>query len=383
MAQSTVQTLVSPGRYVQGRGALAQFGENLARVGKKPLIISDAFVRELVGDRVVASLEAAGLPVIWEEFRGIPHPGEIARFVEFIKQHDADVVVGVGGGSAIDVAKSSGHETGIRWVTVPTAASTDAPTSALGVIYTAEHNFLEYRIFPHNPDLVLVDVDVIAAAPPVFLAAGVGDALATWLEAKAVAASFSDTIAGDLATVTGTALAKLSWEIIWENALPAMDAVRDGLITPAVEKLTEANILLSGLGFESGGLAAAHAIHNGLTQVPQTHGLMHGFKVNIGSLTQLVLEGAPYQEIVDFIKFTTRVGLPTTLTEVGIDVDDIDTITKVAEGATAEGETIHCMPFEVTVPALVDALRSIEHLSRRIREEAGLPAPVLYTPTKH
>lgn len=106
---------------------------------------------------------------------------------------------------------------------------------------------------------------------------------------------------------------------------------------------------------------------------------MHGFKVNGGSLTQLVLEGAPYQDIVDFIEFTTRVGLPTTLTEVGIDVDDIDTITKVAEGATAEGETIHCMPFEVTVPALVDALRSINHLSRRIRE-GGAPRPCAVHP---
>ena len=100
-------------------------------------------------------------------------------------------------------------------------------------------------------------------------------------------------MAGGLPTLTGTALAELSWDVLWDNALQAVDAVRDHQVTPAVEKVIEANTLLSGLGFESGGLAAAHAVHNGLTAVAATHGLAHGQKVNIGSVTQLVLEGAP------------------------------------------------------------------------------------------
>ena len=179
---------------------------------------------------------------------------------------------------------------------------------------------------------------------------------------------------------TGTSLARLSWDLLWENALPAVDAVRHHLVTPAVEKVVEANTLLSGLGFESGGLAAAHAIHNGLTAVPQTHGLTHGQKVNIGTLTQLVLEGAPSEEVEAFVEFTTRVGLPTTLTEVGLSVDDVTDLTTVAEAATAPGETIHAMPFEVHVPDLVDALRSIESLSTGIRERAALPAPVPHHP---
>jgi glycerol dehydrogenase len=166
--------------------------------------------------------------------------------------------------------------------------------------------------------------------------------------------------------------------VIWDNALPALDAVRDHQVTPAVEKLVEANTLLSGLGFESGGLAAAHAIHNGLTAAHQTHGLAHGQKVNIGSVTQLVLEGAPTQEIRDFIEFTTRVGLPNTLTEVGLSVDDEDDLRRVAEAATAPGETIHNMPFEISPDELVSALKSIERFSRTVRSEAHLPAPVQY-----
>jgi len=149
-------------------------------------------------------------------------------------------------------------------------------------------------------------------------------------------------------------------------------------VTPALEALVEANTLLSGLGFESGGLAAAHAIHNGLTAAPQTHGLTHGQKVNIGSMTQLVLEGAPRAEIEDFVEFTTRVGLPNTLTEIGLTVDDLDELTAVAEAATVETETIHNMPFPVTAADVVAALVSIERLSRSIRAERGLPEPELY-----
>jgi glycerol dehydrogenase len=372
-----VRTVISPSRYVQGPGAIARLGEFLAPIGSTPLVVADDIVWGFVGHDVEFSFTAAGLPLRREKFNGIPTSGEIDRLVGVIKETGADVVVAVGGGSTIDAVKSSGFLAGIRWVTVPSVASTDAPTSALAVIYTEDGAFEEYRFFPRNPDLVLVDSQIVANAPAAFLAAGVGDALATWLEARATSRSNSRTMAGGMPTETGTALARLSWDVLWENALPALDAVRDHVVTPSVEKVIEANTLLSGLGFESGGLAAAHAIHNGLTAAPQTHGLAHGQKVNIGSITQLIMEGAPTADIRDFVEFTTQVGLPTTLTEIGLTADSPE-LEMVAAAATVEGETIHSMPFEVRPAEVVAALKSIERLSRRIREEAGLPAPVEY-----
>ena len=379
---SPIRSVISPGRYAQGPGAISRLGEYLAPIGSTPLVVADDVVWGFVGHDVTASLEAAGLPVTREAFGGVPSAKEIDRLVEVIRRTKADVAVAVGGGSTIDAVKASGFLAGIRWVTVPTVASTDAPTSALAVVYTEDGTFEEYRFFPRNPDLVLVDSLIVANAPAAFLAAGVGDALATWLEARATAASSSQTMAGGLPTLTGTALARLSWDVLWDNALPALDAVRDHLVTPAVEKVIEANTLLSGLGFESGGLAAAHAIHNGLTAAPQTHGLAHGQKVTIGSLTQLVLEGAPTQDIRDFIEFTTRVGLPTTLTEIGLTPEDTKELELIATTATVAGETIHAMPFEVRPADVVSALTSIERFARRVREEAGLPAPTPYT-AKH
>ncbi len=376
---SPLRTVISPGRYVQGKGSIHQLGEFLKPIGSTPLVVADDLVWGLVGHDVEASLRNAGLPAQREVFHGIPSAKEVDRLVEAIRRTGADVAVAVGGGSAIDAVKAAGHLAGIRWANCPTVASTDAPCSALAVIYTEDGEFEEYRFFPRNPDLVLVDSQVVANAPVELLVAGVGDALATWLEARATARSNARTMAGGLPTLTGTALAQLSWDVLWDNALQAVDAVRDNEVTPAVEKVIEANTLLSGLGFESGGLAAAHAVHNGLTAVGATHGLAHGQKVNIGSVTQLVLEGAPSSEVRDFVEFTTRVGLPTTLTEVGLRADDLDALRTVADAATVEGETIHAMPFEVRSADVVSALASIERFSRRVRREARLPDPVPYS----
>lgn len=373
-----ISTVMSPARYVQGKDAITRVGEVVAPIGKRPLIVADDVVWGIVESAVRTSFDAAGLPVERVGFGRFATPQAIDDLVTKIGETEADVIVGLGGGSAIDAAKASGHLAGIRWASVPTAASTDAPTSALAVVYSEEGEFIEYRFFPHNPDLVLIDTKLVANAPVQFLVAGIGDALATWVEARAAKRAHADTMAGGLQTETGVALAELSWKLLHENALQAVEAVKAKVVTPALEKVVEANTLLSGLGFESGGLAAAHAIHNGLTAAPQAHGLAHGQKVNVGTIAQLVLEGAPAEEIEDFVVFTTKVGLPNTLTEIGLTVDDRDVLLAVAEAATVEGETIHNMPFPVTPELVVDALVAIEGISRSIRAEHGLPEPVLY-----
>lgn len=378
----TAYVLSSPARYVQGAGALAQLGENLAKLGKAPIVVSDDTVWGIVGDQVAASFDEAGLPLVRVGFGRFATPQAVDALKETIEADGHDVIVGVGGGSAIDAAKAAGHLAGIRWASVPTAASSDAPTSALSVIYSEEGEFLEYRFFPHNPDVVLIDTQLVANAPVQFLQAGIGDALATWIEARAARRGQGSTMAGGRPTFAGTALAELSWKLLHENALLALDAVRAKVVTPALEAVVEANTLLSGLGFESGGLAAAHAIHNGLTAAPQTHGLTHGQKVNLGSITQLVLEGAPAEEIEEFVVFTTQVGLPNSLTEVGLAPENTKELRAVAEAATVEGETIHNMPFPVTADLVYQALVAVEGISRRIRAEYGLDAPELHV-AKH
>lgn len=378
MSTVVEHVMAAPSRYVQGRDVIQKLGSHLLELGSAPLLVADDVVWDIVEEAVTAGLEEADLPVVRTGFERFATAEVVDSLAAKIREGGHDVIAGIGGGSTIDAVKAAGHLAGTSWASVPTAASSDAPTSALAVIYTDEGEFVEYRFFPKNPDLVLIDTGLVARAPERFLVGGIGDALATWVEARAVAKTRGKTMVGDAPTHAGGALAELSWKILWENSLPALDAVRAQKVTPALEAVVEANTLLSGLGFESGGLAAAHAIHNGMTAAPQTHGLTHGEKVNIGTLAQLIMEGADSQEIEEFIAFTTQIGLPNTLTEIGLTPEDTDEVRAIAEAATVEGETIHNMPFPVTPELVEEALASLEIISRRVRDQRGLPEPEFY-----
>lgn len=139
---------------------------------------------------------------------------------------------------------------------MPTIASTDAPCSALSVIYSDEGVFEKYLFLPANPNMVLVDTTIVAAAPVRLLVAGMGDALATYFEARACEASGATNCVGGKTTLAAMGLARLCYDTLLEDGVKAKLAVENGVCTKAVEHVIEANTYLSGLGFESGGLAA-------------------------------------------------------------------------------------------------------------------------------
>jgi glycerol dehydrogenase len=256
-------------------------------------------------------------------------------------------------------------------VNCPTVASSDAPCSALSVVYTEDGAFLEYRIYGKNPDLVLVDTQVIAQSPPRLLAAGMGDALATWFEAKTCVDGHVKNMRGGGSTRSALALANLCYRTLLEDGAAALRALETRSVTPALERLVEANTLLSGLGFESSGLAAAHAVHNGLTAVPQTHPFFHGEKVAYGTLVQLVLEGQPRSTFDEVLAFASQVGLPVTLAEIGLAEMSSEMLQRIAERATAKGETIHNEPFEVSAAMAGDAIRAADAAGRAWRNQRG------------
>lgn len=377
MSQATesLRVFASPSRYVQGRNALAQLGELVGGLGEKPLVLTDDVVRDLTGSTLEESFQKAGVPLTFDRFGGTPTSAESERVADVIKENGHDVVVGLGGGAPIDTAKGAGEDAGIPWVSAATVASTDAPTSALSVVYTEKGAFEAYRFYDRNPALVVVDTQMVANAPTKFLSAGIGDALATWIEARSLRGGDAHNMVGGRPTRAGTSLARLSWDILWESALPALDAVERNLVTPDVDAVVEANTLLSGLGFESGGLAAAHAIHDGLTAVDETHHMAHGEKVNIGSITQLLLDGAATAEVEEFVEFTTRAGLPTTLTEAGLGEADDDLLDQVVEAAMHPDETIHKLPYTPTHRDVRDALRAVEGVGRGVRRAVGFDEP--------
>jgi len=363
----------SPGKYIQGAGAVGRIGEVLENLGSaRPLVLGDPIVDEIMGGTLEGISGATRV-----EFGGECSPEEIDRVAAAASENDADAVVGIGGGKTIDAAKAVAHPAGLPLVVVPTIASTDAPTSSLSVVYDEEGAFKEYRFFGRNPDAVVVDTAVIAGAPVRFLVAGIGDGLSTYFEADASSRTRKATMAGGAPTLAALSIARLCYDTLLEHGLAARLAVEKQAVTPSVEKVVEANTLLSGLGFESGGLGAAHSIHNGLTALEGTHHYWHGEKVAFGVIAMIMLEERPAEVLAEVVDFCLEVGLPVTLEDIGLDDVSREDLQKVAEAACIEGETIHNMPFEVHPPMLVDAMLAADAYGHQRRSllagEAALP----------
>ena len=364
----------APGKYIQGRGAIERLGEVLGQLGaESPLILGDPIVGEIMGDALDTISGAINV-----EFGGECSPEEIERVASAASENGADAIVGIGGGKTMDTAKAVAHPAGLPLVIVPTIASTDAPTSSLSVVYDEEGAFKEYRFFGRNPDAVIVDTAIIAGAPVRFLVAGIGDGLSTYFEADASSRTRKQTMAGGAPTQAAIAIARLCYDTLLEHGLAARLAVEQQAVTPAVEKVVEANTLLSGLGFESGGLAAAHSVHNGLTVLEGTHHFWHGEKVAFGVISMLMLEERPAETVEEVVDFCLEVGLPVTLEDIGLEGVSREELETVAEAACAEGETIHNEPFEVYPQMVVDAMIAADAFGHQRRAllagEAKLPA---------
>ena len=277
-----------------------------------------------------------------------------------MKEKDCDLVIGIGGGKIFDTAKAVAYYQKVPVLICPTIASTDAPCSALSVLYTDEGVFEEYLFLPANPNLVLMDTEIIAKSPVRLTVAGMGDALATYFEARACQRSQATSCAGGKTTEAAMALARLCFDTLMEEGVKAKIALEAGACTTAVEKVIEANTLLSGIGFESAGLAGAHAIHNGLTVLEECHSMYHGEKVAFGTITQLVLENVPAEDLEEILDFCIEVGLPVTLEQLGVKEATDEKIMAVAKAACAENDTLHNMPFEVTPESVAAAIKAAD-----------------------
>lgn len=374
--------IISTSKYIQGKGELEKLYDHVNALGGKYFVLIDSDLYDALGGQVKSSFESHQADCHLEKFNGECSKAEINRLLDASKEYD--VMIGVGGGKTLDTSKATAYYKNCPVVIVPTAASTDAPCSALSVIYTEEGVFEEYLFLPKNPDAVIVDSQVIANAPVRLLVAGIGDALATYFEARATLNSNGNTMAGGKPTKAAIALAKLCYDTIVADGLKAKLAVEQKSVTEALENVIEANTYLSGVGFESGGLAAAHAIHNGMTAMKDTHQMYHGEKVSFGTLVQLVLEDACNTELEEVLNLCTSVGLPITLGQLGVKEINPEELRQVAEISCAEGDTMGNMTGNVTADDVVAAILSADAIGRHYLEchtsENNISSISVYSP---
>ncbi|HEX3022408.1 MAG TPA: glycerol dehydrogenase [Lachnospiraceae bacterium] len=351
-----LKALIAPSKYIQGKGEINHLAQYVREYGNHALCLVASNMLNRMHDTLESSFSNMNISYTIEPFDSECCMTEIKRIIELCKEKEIDTIVGIGGGKIHDVAKAVSYYSNCPVIIVPTAASTDAPCSALSVLYTEDGVLDHYLHLKHNPNLVLVDSNIIAKAPVRLLVAGMGDALSTFFESRACTRSHAKVLGNATSTLAANAIAKLCLDTLYTHGYHARLAVEQKLCTDAVENIIEANILLSGIGFESGGLACAHSIHNALTLLPSCSHMMHGEKVAFGTFVQLVLEDAPQEELDQLLEFLSQVGLPYTLEALGLNHCTDSDLRLVAERAASE-DNMRNMPFEVTEEDIFSALK--------------------------
>jgi glycerol dehydrogenase len=351
-----IKIMTAPLRYVQGPDALLRIGEQMKALGiKNPLVLVDKNAREYVEPPLMKAFNTEGISHAFIEFGGECAWPEIERVKEACIRGGHDAVISCGGGRTLDTGRcaASGRATNVEQsppevfeklgaavpcINVPTVAATDASTSAASLVYADDGTLEATIVFPTNPTMVLVDTAVIAKAPVRFLVSGMGDALATYFEADMCFRTSSPSIQTRAqSTRAAQALARLCLDILMDYGVQAKIEAEAHVPGPSLDAVVEANVLLSGLGFESGGLSAAHAIGQAFHHIRHLfkQPLLHGELVAFGTLVQLVMEGRQPAFLGTIFGFCRAIGLPTTFSEMslhGISDEAIETVANVASG---------------------------------------------------
>ena len=355
-------------RYIQGANVLEDLGRLLHMISGDSIgLIAPGDLPEAVLDTVTTSLDSASIGTHRVLFGGQCSYEEIERHVATLRDSGMGALIAVGGGKVIDAAKCVAKRLNVPLVVCPTLASTDAPCSAAAVIYTEDGSFCDVEFLHDNPAMVVVDTAVIIGAPIRFLLAGMADALATGYEARTCLENpDARSMVGGRISLAAATIAETCTRTVLEHGYAAIAAAKKGQIDESFERIVEANTLLSGTGFESGGLAAAHAVAQALTLVPSIeHGFLHGEMVAVGTMLHLMLEqqDEEFERVDEFLK---EIGLPRSLSMLGIEVEDGNETFEMVIAAACEMPFMKNEPFTVDADRLKQAALAVEHKVGRV-----------------
>ena len=384
------QIFASPGRYIQGYKELEQIAKHIAWFGKTFLVVTSKGRKEALAATLEASFAPSGKKLIYAIFEGEVTKQAVDKIVEGTRDQQCDGVIGIGGGKVLDTAKAAAYYMKVPICIVPTIASNDAPTSSLSVIYREDGAFADVLFYEKSPDVVLIDTHIVVQAPARLLVAGMGDALATFFEARTCVDAYRDNFLGTAeggmsggsrgskATVTAFAIAELCYRILLEDGVQAKLACEKKSVTKAFNRVVEANSLMSGIGFESTGVATAHAVYCGFSELRSREQMYHGEYVAFGTLVQLVLEGKPKHEIDTVVRFCMSVGLPVTFADMALaDITEAE-LDLVARTAADPTQTSKVEPFAVTVEEMKASLLLADEIGKIYRRggsvQEGAPA---------
>lgn len=349
--------MVAPACVIKGHGVLQQAADRIAQLGQRPLIVGGDSTLALAQPVLESAL--TGMHGAQASYGADCSEAALAHLSSEIAAHQADLIIGVGGGKALDTAKLVAYQAQLPIVTIPTSAATCAAWTALSNVYSNQGAFQYDVALNRCPDLLILDYERIATAPMRTLIAGIGDALAKWYEAS-VSSGHSD----KSLVISAVQQARVLRDILFQKSQAAIAAPGESVWCEVVDATVLMAGVIGGLGGAQCRTVAAHAIHNGLTHLLESHGMLHGEKVAFGILAQLRLEEMGSNSTLaatarhQLIQFYSQIGLPTTLTDLGLNKVSLADLQRAAEITCREGSDIHHLPFSVTPEQVMAAMVS-------------------------
>jgi glycerol dehydrogenase len=357
-ASSFFSLSISPGKVIRGAGVLSTVGAQVANLGTRPLIVAGNHTLNLSKEHLKPLFQSQQLHSILVSYGADCCETSLKALRKAAKEHKADIIIGIGGGKALDTAKLVAHQLTLPVITIPTSAATCAAWTALSNVYSTTGAFLYDVALSRCPELLILDYNLIQTAPQRTLVAGIGDAIAKWYEASVSSGSSQQTL-----IIAAVQQARILRDILLQKSASALQSPG----TEIWQAVVDATVLLAGVIGGLGGAqcrtVAAHAVHNGLTHI-SGHNSIHGEKVAYGILVQLRLEemiqgnqlaASARQQL---LKFYAEIGLPQKLADLGLGNITLGELQTAAEISLEPNSDIHRLPFKVALEQLMAAMVS-------------------------
>ncbi|MDP7285129.1 MAG: sn-glycerol-1-phosphate dehydrogenase [Candidatus Nitrosopelagicus sp.] len=294
---------------------------------KKVSLVSGNNVKKIVQSKIESSLSASKIQMVWHLAK-TNDKKSIQQIEQNVGKSKSELIVGVGGGRSVDIAKIIGFNLDLPFVSIPTSASHDGIASP----FVSIKGNKPHSLVATAPLGVFVDVDIIKKAPKKLLASGCGDLIAKitavrdWQLGRDKTGEYYGRYSADLALMS----AKILMEHSNRFSKKGLD------VREVVEALISAGVASCIAGSSRPCSGAEHLFSHAVDKLEPGIGL-HGEKCGIGAIMIAKLQGQDWRKIVKTLK---SVGAPTTAKEIGLKSEVLAKALTIAQSLRPERYTI-------------------------------------------
>ena len=354
---------ISPSKVVRGENAWNKSIDLVTKLCKRPLLIGRSSSTKKIRTSFKKDLLSRGLQPLFFELDHDCCEIDVQNAYLFSKKNNCDGIIAAGGGKVLDTGKLVADLLDVNCITVPLSASTCAGWTALSNIYSPDGKFIKDVTLKRCPNLLIFDHTFVRTAPPRTLASGIADAVAKWYESSLTSSTSKDGFvqqAVQMARVLRDQLFLNGYEAFLDPLSNSWETVAEGCALTAG--------IIGGLGGSKCRTAAAHPIHNGLTQLEYKNKPLHGELVGFGLLVQLYLEEKnsnsqlPKQARSQLIDFLSQLNLPISIESICLRDMSSNELYKACRFACNSESDIHQLPFPVKEKEIFEAIQSLQSL---------------------